>query len=122
MTLQPPIPILRIFDLALAKAFYVDWLGFRIDWDHQFDPESPHYLRVSRGAVVFHLSEHFGDGTPGTHIFIETDDVEALHKELWSRPNPRMRPGIEHAPWNAKTLTVVDPFNNRICFNQSLAE
>jgi hypothetical protein len=24
MTLEPPIPVLRVFDVALAKAFYVD--------------------------------------------------------------------------------------------------
>ena len=41
MTLQPPIPVLRIFDLALAKAFYVDWLGFRVDWEHRFEPGMP---------------------------------------------------------------------------------
>lgn len=28
MTLQAPIPLLRIFDPALAKAFYCDGLGF----------------------------------------------------------------------------------------------
>jgi catechol 2,3-dioxygenase-like lactoylglutathione lyase family enzyme len=121
MTLQPPIPVLRIFDLAMAKAFYLDWLGFALDWDHQFDPTAPHYLQASRGPVILHLSEHYGDGSPGANVFIHTDDVEALHAELWSRPNPRMRPGIETAPWNAKILKVIDPFGNRICFNQSLS-
>lgn len=31
------IPILRIFDLAKAKEFYVDFLAFRIDWEHLAD-------------------------------------------------------------------------------------
>jgi catechol 2,3-dioxygenase-like lactoylglutathione lyase family enzyme len=26
-------PILRIFDEAKAREFYVDFLGFRVDWD-----------------------------------------------------------------------------------------
>ena len=26
------IPILRIFDIAKAKEFYVDYLGFGLDW------------------------------------------------------------------------------------------
>ena len=120
MTLQPPIPVLRIFDLALAKTFYVDWLGFKVDWEHRFDPDAPAYLQIERGPVVLHLSEHYGDCSPGAKVFVNTDDVEALHRELWSRPNPNMRPGVERAPWNAKVLEVTDPFGNRLSFNQPL--
>ena len=82
MTFQPPIPVLRIFDLALAKAFYVDWLGFRVDWEHRFEPGTPVYMQMARGPVILHLSEHFGDCSPGAKMFINTDDVEALHREL----------------------------------------
>ncbi len=32
MTAGHPIPILRIFDEAKARAFYVDFLGFTVDW------------------------------------------------------------------------------------------
>ncbi len=120
MTLQPPIPVLRIFDPALAKAFYVGWLGFRVDWEHRFDPDAPLYMQVSRGPVVLHLSGHYGDCSPGARVLVDTDDVEALHRELWSRPNPHMRPGVDIAPWNAKVLEVIDPFGNRLCFNQPL--
>jgi catechol 2,3-dioxygenase-like lactoylglutathione lyase family enzyme len=120
VTLQPPIPVLRIFDLALAKAFYVDWLGFRVDWETRFEPDAPAYLQIARGPVLLHLSEHYGDCSPGAKVFVNTDDVEALHRELWSRPNPNMRPGVELAPWNAKVLKVTDPFGNRLCFNQPL--
>ena len=120
MTLQPPIPVLRIFDLALAKAFYVDWLGFRVDWEHRFEPGMPVYMQVSRGPVILHLSEHFGDCSPGAKILINTDDVEALHRELAARPNRNMRPGVELAPWNAKVMEVIDPFGNRLAFNESL--
>jgi Glyoxalase superfamily protein len=46
---------------------------------------------------------------------------EALHRELSTRPNPNMRPGVDVAPWNAKVMEVIDPFGNRLCFNQPLA-
>jgi catechol 2,3-dioxygenase-like lactoylglutathione lyase family enzyme len=39
MHFAAPIPILRIFDEAKARAFYVDWLGFKVDWEHRFEPE-----------------------------------------------------------------------------------
>ena len=120
MTLQPPIPVLRVFDATLAKRCYVDWLGFRVDWEVQAGPEGPRYLQVSRGPVVLHLTEHWGDCSPGAKVFINTDDVEALQRELASRPNPNMRPGVEVAPWNAKVMDVLDPFGNHLCFNQPL--
>jgi hypothetical protein len=34
--------------------------------------------------------------------------------------NPNMRPGVEVAPWNAKVMDVIDPFGNRLSFNQPL--
>jgi len=120
MNLKPAIPVLRIFDVAIAKAFYADWLGFVIDWEHQYGPTFPKYLQVSRGALVLHLSEHYGDGSPAAKLLIHTDDVDALYAELDSRPNPRMRPDIQIAPWNAKVLEIIDPFGNRLVFNQDL--
>ena len=118
MKLQAAIPLFRIFDYSLAKAFYLDWLGFHLDWEHQFSPKSPRYLQISRDATILHLTEHYGDATPGSKAFIHLDDVAALHHELHSRPNPNMNPGIEDAPWGARILEVTDPFGNRLCFNQ----
>jgi catechol 2,3-dioxygenase-like lactoylglutathione lyase family enzyme len=31
-------PILRIFDDAKAREFYVGYLGFEVDWEHRFEP------------------------------------------------------------------------------------
>jgi hypothetical protein len=36
-------PVLRIFDYAIAREFYLDWLGFRVDWEHRLDG-APAYL------------------------------------------------------------------------------
>lgn len=117
MKLAAPIPLFRIFDHGMARAFYCSWLGFTIDWEHRFAPDMPRYLQISRDGAVLHLTEHFGDCSPGAKVLINIDDVEALHAEIRSRPNPNMNPGIEHAPWNAKVLEVTDPFGNRLCFN-----
>jgi catechol 2,3-dioxygenase-like lactoylglutathione lyase family enzyme len=120
VNLLPPIPVLRVFDAALARQFYLDWLGFRLDWEHRSGPDGPRYCQVWRGPVVLHLTEHYGDCSPGAKVFIHTDDVEALHRELATRPNPNMRPGVDLAPWNAKVMEVIDPFGNRLCFTQPL--
>jgi len=111
-------PILRIFDAPKARAFYEGFLGFSWDWEHRFEPALPLYAQVSRGDAVLHLSEHHGDGTPGTALLIRTAGLDALHAELSARDYPHARPGIEDAPWNARTVTVTDPFGNRLTFSE----
>lgn len=114
------IPILRIFDVAKARQFYVDYLGFQVDWEHRFEPALPLYLQVSRGGCALHLSEHHGDGTPGTVVFLRMAGLDAFHGELVRKNYPFLRPGVEIAPWNAKLMEVTDPFGNRLRFNEDL--
>jgi catechol 2,3-dioxygenase-like lactoylglutathione lyase family enzyme len=78
------IPVLRIFDVAKATEFYVDWLGFKIDWEHRFGKNFPLYMQISLQDIVIHLTEHYGDCSPGSKIFIETSNVDELHKQLAS--------------------------------------
>lgn len=61
------VPILRMFSVEKAKEFYVGWLGFKVDWEHEFEPDTPKYMQVSRGNLVFHLSEP--QGQPGVTLF-----------------------------------------------------
>ena len=56
MKLGPIIPVLRMFDIRKAKEFYVDFLGFKVDWEHRFEPELPLYMQVSRGDCLLHSS------------------------------------------------------------------
>jgi hypothetical protein len=49
------IPILRIFSVEKAREFYLDYAGFRVDWEHRFDPTAPLYMQVSRDGLVLHL-------------------------------------------------------------------
>ena len=114
MDFKQPTPILRIFDEAKAKAFYVDYLGFKIDWEHRYEPGMPLYMQVSRGNCILHLSEHHGDGTPGTKLRMECEDVAAFHKELHSKEYPYLNPGIEKRPWVQKEMCLADPFGNEL--------
>ena len=41
MRLKRTTPILRIFDEARAREFYVHFLGFKVDWEHRFEPGLP---------------------------------------------------------------------------------
>ncbi|GMW00393.1 MAG: hypothetical protein AMXMBFR84_15300 [Candidatus Hydrogenedentota bacterium] len=120
MNLMAPIPILRVFDHAMAKSFYIDWLGFALEWEHQFEGVAPRYMQVTRDACTLHLTEHYGDCSPGARVFIRVNDAKALHTEWNARTNPYMKPGIGNTPWNSICVEVVDPFGNRLTFDQSM--
>lgn len=116
----PAVPILRIFDRAKAVEFYVEFLGFRLDWEHGGHADhSPLYAQVSRGSAVLHLSEHHGDASPGGAALIPVVDVDALHAELRARPYDYARPGVSAEEWG-RVMVVVDPFHNRVVFHQPL--
>lgn len=113
--LSQPVPILRIFDEARAREFYVGFLGFRIDWEHRFEPDTPLYMQVARDACVLHLSEHHGDATPGASLRIAVTDLDALQADLLGKRYKYARPGIEDMPW-ARDMKIGDPFGNRLIF------
>jgi catechol 2,3-dioxygenase-like lactoylglutathione lyase family enzyme len=116
------IPILRVFSVEKAQEFYIGYLGFEVDWEHRFEPTLPLYMQVSRGSLLLHLSEHHGDCTPGAKVFVETTGVRELHAELTAKNYGYLRPGLEKEPWGASTVTVTDPFMNRIVFSESEAK
>ena len=114
------IPILRIFDQQKAEEFYLGFLGMKLDWMHRFDADSPIYMQVSTDELIFHLSEHSGDCTPGSKVFVAVDDIDRLYAEITKRPYKYNRPSLEIAAWGDRCFTVIDPFSNKILFNQSV--
>jgi ribosomal-protein-alanine N-acetyltransferase len=110
------IPILRMFDVELTKRFYVDWLGFVLNWQDG-EGDGPVFMDLSLGDVQLNLSSHHGDGTPGAVVLIVVDDVASLQARLLAKDYPFMRPGLE--PRGAgRELTVIDPASNQIRFFQ----
>ncbi|NRF40218.1 glyoxalase superfamily protein [Pedobacter foliorum] len=114
-------PILRIFDYDKAIEFYINWLGFKIDWEHPHDHGSPKYMEVTLRGITFNLSEHHGDASPGSHIsIVDFEGLRTYHKELNAKKYKYNNPGLEVPEWNPKaiTVTVHDPFGNRITFTE----
>ena|SRR5688572_13134063 len=118
ITFEQSIPILRIFSVDKAREFYVDYLGFKIDFEHRFEPELPLYMQVSREGLLLHLSEHHGDSTPGSTVFIWMKGIHELHQELREKKYQYLRPGIERAEWGADVMQLTDPFGNRLRFSE----
>lgn len=116
MTFGKTTPILRIFDEARAREFYIGFLGFTVDWEHRFEPDFPIYMQVSKDTCILHLSEHHGDGTPGAAVRIEAGDLDAFHAELIAKQYKYARPGVEDMPWGTREMSVKDPFGNKLTF------
>ena len=115
------IPLFRIFDIVKAKEFYIDWLGFTIDWEHRFGDTSPMYMQVSKDNILFHLTEHHGDCCPGAKVYIRfAGGLTAYHTLLHEKDYRFNKPSLATAPWNALIMEVVDPFGNKIIFAEDL--
>ena len=50
MDLSAPIPIIRIFSEQKAKEFYLDFLGFTLEWEHRFEDQARRCTRRSSAA------------------------------------------------------------------------
>ena len=115
--MKSAIPILRSFDQRKAQEFYLDYLGFTLDWEFRFEENFPLYMQISRGSCLLHISEHHGDCTPGAHIRIEHPDIDNFVKALQAKPYKSLNPGTPTLqPWGLREITLTDPFGNRITF------
>lgn len=104
----------------MAKAFYVDYLGFKIEFEHRIFEGSPLVMEVSRGGLRLLLTEHHGDCCPGSSVMVWMTGLDGFHQDVQSRTYKTLNPGLENAPWGAKLMKVLDPFGNKILFNEKL--
>lgn len=115
--MMAPTPILRSFDEAATRAFYIDFLGFAVEFEHRFEPDAPLYLSVRRDDCVLHLSEHYGDASPGARIRVPVDDVQAYQRDLARKQYRHARPGPPAlAPWGDWEMTISDASGNKLTF------
>ena len=120
-TLGPITPVLRMFDEAKAREFYVDFLGFEVVFEHRFSENFPLCLGLRHAGLAVHLSEHHGDASPGARVRIAVDDVAALARELGAKNYRYAKPGVpERTPWGTLELCFTDPFGNRLVFHQEV--
>lgn len=73
--------MLYVEDAARAVGWY-ERLGFRKEWEHQFEPGFPWFVSVARGNVRLYLSEHKGDARPNTLIHLYVADVDRVAEEF----------------------------------------
>ncbi len=112
------IPTFRITNYEKAIGFYIDLLGFDIDWEHRFGETDPVYMQVSKNGLILHLSEN-ERFKAGVIIFVETKGIERFRESIINRDNKNNIPEVSTTSWNTKQLEIEDPFGNLMRFNES---
>jgi hypothetical protein len=118
--LRPHAYVLAVHDLAGSAAYFIDVLGFSVDW---IDPGN--WQTLSRGAVRVMLGR-CPDALPvvalGDHSyfgFFATDDVDALHGEFVQRGAIILFAPADK-PWGWREMAVATPEGHRMMFAQSI--
>ena len=106
-------PVFQITDYAQAMAFYVDWLGFSIDWEER--PASGGcYLQISRSSLVLHLTTHPHESSVGARAMVDFAGLLSFHRLLLQKKSAFPPPQLHKATWNDKVmqLELFDPVGN----------
>jgi hypothetical protein len=121
------IPVLRIFSEARAKEFYLEFLGFTLDFGGPADGQSgPFYGQVIRAHTTLQLTEMPYDPGHGATVDIWLDGLDKLHDELMGRYDEMGTrvfgpavwvPRIEDVPWG-RVMVIGDPFGNHLRFSE----
>ena len=88
------IPILNVASVPASVCYYIDVLGFELDWA---EGEPPTMASVSRDGHAIMLCE--GDqGQVGTWVWIGVHEIEPLWEQYRAR-GARFRQGPTHYRW-----------------------
>jgi catechol 2,3-dioxygenase-like lactoylglutathione lyase family enzyme len=97
------VPILRVTSLPASLRYYVQVLGFRLDWG---DQDGSDMASVSRGGHAIMLCQG-AQGQLGTWIWIGVEDIDPLFAEYQSKGAQFLQPPTNRS-W-AYEMQLVDP-------------
>lgn len=113
--------VLAVHDLTRTTAYFVDVLGFSIDW-----ADGDNWQTVIRGGVRLMLGrcpETIPAADLGDHRyfgFFTTDDVDALHAEFEGR-GALITSSPADKPWGWREMGVATPEGHRMMFAQAIS-
>lgn len=111
---QRVVPALRITNYQRSRTFYEDQLGFRVEWEHRFEPNFPVFMSITRDGMHIYLTEHRGDCQVGGLVHFVIESVEDWFREFTGRGvKPTDLPNNDLGFLN---MTVTDPDGNQLRF------
>lgn len=121
----PLIPLLMVYDMRRAVAWYRDVLGFEVE--HQWEPDGHLYwAQLKQGETRLMLNAEYEDerrqpehdrphGKDVT-FYIYPPDVVALHEAVVKRGGPAGP--LETTPYGHVQFQLKDPDGYQLCFSQ----
>ena len=116
MSYQTLIPKVFYADLAIGRDLFVDGLGFEVLHD------DGDFVVVGRDGCKLYLvedAEYAAKDRP--ELGIETDDIDAVHRELSARAPERLHPNLPRViarPWGAREFAMLDPTTVCVVFRE----
>ena len=117
---SPHAFVLAVHDLASEAAFYIERLGFTVEWE-----DADRWRGLIRDQVRVMLG-HCPQAVPAAELgdhsyfaFIVTQDVDALHREFVERGATILNEPTDK-PWGWREMPVRTPEGFRLMFAQFL--
>ncbi len=105
------VAILPGDDLAAMKAFYVDALGFAVNWEWSEDGKSG-LLGLKRGTMEITIDCPMEGHGRAACVSLHVEDVDRYHREWKTRIAELPEPKDEE--WGARSLSLEDPAGNTV--------
>jgi catechol 2,3-dioxygenase-like lactoylglutathione lyase family enzyme len=109
--MEQAIPILPAEDLATAKEFYVNRLGFRVTSEASEDGRSG-LLGIERGTIQMTIDCPMNGHGRNACVALRVDDADAYYREWSAKVDVLRAPKDEE--WGARTFDLLDPSGNTI--------
>ena len=105
------IPILPGDDLALAKAFYVQKLGFNVQFEATEDGTNG-VMGLERGTLELTIDCPMSGHGRNACASVRVNSADAYYNE-WRNKVDMSRPPMNE-PWGGRTFGFQDPFGNSL--------
>lgn len=109
--MERAVPVLPADDLRVAKAFYVDRLGFTIRFEATADGKDG-LLGVARGDIWLTFDCPMPGHGRDACVSLQVESADQYYEE-WRQQVAIKRPPLNE-PWGARTFDLIDPFGNTI--------
>lgn len=110
---------LHVENISRSLKFYIDKLGFILEWHHQLKPGEPRIAQLSAEDQHLLLSEFGGDGESKAVVEFATANLSDVHKKVAGRGIDMVFTSGDQD--SAAGIEVADPDGNRLRFRQALS-
>ena len=109
--IERAVPIVPGDDLSVAKTFYVDKLGFAVQWEATEDGKNG-LMGLARGTIELTIDCPMSGHGRNVCVSLRVNSADSYYEE-WREKVPMKRPPHDEE-WGARTFGVRDPFGNSI--------